>query len=80
MIMRLLGIVLLLSLTLCCFLDTAQALRVRDAECNYPIVGCPRHYDPVCGTDGQTYNNECVLCAEMKKRNVFIQIKKQGRC
>ncbi|XP_009081722.1 PREDICTED: trypsin inhibitor ClTI-1-like, partial [Acanthisitta chloris] len=46
----------------------------------YGLPGCPRDYHPVCGTDGQVYANECVLCLSNSENNKDVQIVKEGDC
>lgn len=44
---------------------------------------CPRNMDPVCASNGKTYNNECLFdCARRywKSRSVEIKMVKKGRC
>ncbi|XP_007474152.1 serine protease inhibitor Kazal-type 1-like [Monodelphis domestica] len=79
--MRILAIFLLLSMALCCFMDTVQAQDFpREATCPPEISGCSRHYKPICGTDGLTYDNQCNLCEENKYRKVQVLIQKYGKC
>ncbi|XP_023791639.1 double-headed protease inhibitor, submandibular gland-like [Cyanistes caeruleus] len=40
---------------------------------------CPRDYDPVCGTNGRTYPNECALCKD-SLLNPALDKKHDGRC
>ncbi|XP_076993472.1 double-headed protease inhibitor, submandibular gland-like [Tamandua tetradactyla] len=35
---------------------------------------CPRIFRPICGTDQQTYNSECMLC--MKNQEKGLQLRK----
>ncbi|XP_059846210.1 trypsin inhibitor ClTI-1 [Hypanus sabinus] len=47
---------------------------------NYNLPACPMNYAPVCGTDGNTYPNECVLCFQIKQRQTNIRISRRGVC
>ncbi|XP_027603910.1 serine protease inhibitor Kazal-type 4 [Pipra filicauda] len=44
------------------------------------LQACPLLYLPICGTDGNTYANECQLCVEQMKTRQDIRILKDGEC
>ncbi|XP_016074573.1 PREDICTED: serine protease inhibitor Kazal-type 1 [Miniopterus natalensis] len=79
--MKIVAIFLLSALALLSLSANAKAdVPGTKAVCNSSVNGCTKIYKPVCGTDGQTYSNECILCMENKNRKTPVLIKKQGPC
>ncbi|XP_030782722.1 sperm-associated acrosin inhibitor-like [Rhinopithecus roxellana] len=41
---------------------------------------CTREMDPICATNGQTYNNRCLFCCEKLENKGKIEFHHYGRC
>ncbi|XP_068725068.1 uncharacterized protein [Montipora capricornis] len=48
--------------------------------CICPPSACTMEYAPVCGSDGKTYSNACVLNATACERSQNITLVSQGKC
>ncbi|XP_037018172.1 serine protease inhibitor Kazal-type 2 [Artibeus jamaicensis] len=46
----------------------------------YRLPGCPRDFNPVCGSDMSTYPNECTLCMKIREDGRNIKIIRDGPC
>jgi len=50
-----------------------------ERQCSCPQI-CTADYNPVCGTDGQTYSNECQMRVTACSQGMMIKIKSRGKC
>ncbi|XP_066088990.1 serine protease inhibitor Kazal-type 2 [Saccopteryx bilineata] len=58
-----------------------QLEEFRSPDCDqYKLPGCPRDFNPVCGSDMSTYANECTLCMKIREDGDDIKIIRSGPC
>ncbi|WP_411024055.1 Kazal-type serine protease inhibitor family protein, partial [Salmonella sp. s58079] len=57
-----------------------NAQTVEPACEDYVLPMCTREYQPVCGSDGKTHSNECMLCFDNMLNHLNTYIVKKGTC
>ena len=51
----------------------------RNGQCVCP-QDCPHHHEPVCGSDGNTYTNECEMNKQACAQVTEIDVEYRGEC
>uniref|UniRef100_UPI0037E850BC agrin isoform X1 n=1 Tax=Semicossyphus pulcher TaxID=241346 RepID=UPI0037E850BC len=63
-----------------CVFNAVCLVEQLNARCSCDPIECDGTYKPVCGKDGQTYTNDCVLRKAECVGRTLIPIKHQGPC
>lgn len=54
--------------------------KVRDRKAICECSSCSEHHEPVCGSDGNTYGNECKLKYHSCQKKETIEVTHSGAC
>ncbi|XP_068120921.1 serine protease inhibitor Kazal-type 1-like [Hyperolius riggenbachi] len=82
--MKITGVLVIVLIALFSLSDVNYIAAEREPKCPTGQVAkggyaCNKMFMQVCGTDGDTYNNECDLCnGKLKKQNLRVQA--DGKC
>nr|XP_003934040.1 serine protease inhibitor Kazal-type 9 [Saimiri boliviensis boliviensis] len=86
--MRATAIALLLALTLATMFSIECAKQMKETvDCSHykklppgQERFCYEMYEPICGSDGKTYNNDCFFCSQVKKTDGKLKFVHFGKC
>ncbi|XP_021386392.1 ovoinhibitor [Lonchura striata] len=85
--MKVTGLLVRAALALCCCLGTAFGVQLDCSQYSSGItkdgrswVACPRDLKPVCGTDGNTYSNDCGICLYNAEHSASVEKEHDGEC
>ncbi|XP_041641535.1 serine protease inhibitor Kazal-type 4 isoform X2 [Cheilinus undulatus] len=74
-------VVFLGLLLICVAADARKSTEVpRRPACTGSGSMCPMNFEPVCGDNGETYPNECVMCVRLRETNSAVMIIKNSPC